>query len=124
MTVFYRIKNFCEKYPWSVAFLILFIAMGVGFFRVDQIADQRTEDLVERRVETLKRDKQFCTAIPNVAEASAQALVNILIANAKRRGDTREEIQRITDLGHLYTDESRRLALEDLPECPKLLALP
>lgn len=101
--------------------MILFVAMCVGFFRVDAIADQRSDDLAERRAENLARDKQFCEAIPNAAEAGAQALVNVLVENSRRQGAAPETIAETRALGVLYVAEARRLVLEDLTQCPQIL---
>lgn len=115
------ITQFGKRYPWTVAFLILFVAMIVGFYRVDQVSDEQNADRIERRAEILERDKQFCRAIPNTAVAGAQALVNILVIQRKRDGDPQSEINALKALGLLYTEEARRLALQQLPECPKIL---
>lgn len=113
--------TFAKRYPWTIAFLILFIAMSVGFFRVQGIYDELQDSRQARIAETLKRDKQFCNAIPNVAESSAQALVNVLVADLRRRNASAEEIRDLVERGRRYTQEARRLALEDLPECPAIL---
>ena len=60
---------------------------------------------------------QFCTAIPNAAAAGAQALVNILVANAEP-GTPQAQIDETRRLGRLYVAEARHLALADLPDCP------
>lgn len=112
--------NFAKRYPWTVAFLILFIAMSVGFFRVEHVQNDLEDDRKARAVENLARDKQFCTAIPNASEAGAQALVNVLVAERRREKAPAAEINDLIQRGRVYTDEARRLAIEDLPECAKI----
>jgi hypothetical protein len=113
--------GFIRRYPWAVAFMILFVAMTVGFFRVDQIDSEQERDRADRRAENLLRDKQFCRAIPNSTVAGAHALVNILEVQNRAEGASEEEISELKKLGLLYTEEARRLALKQLPECPKIL---
>lgn len=115
------LKRFIQRYPWSVAFLILFVAMSVGFYRVEQIDGEQEADRQTRRAENLVRDKQFCRAIPNSTVAGAQALVNILEVQNRQEGASEAEIEQLRSLGVLYTAEARRLALKELPECPKIL---
>jgi hypothetical protein len=116
-----HVKTFGQRYPWTIAFMILLIAMCFGFWRVDQIGDDQAADRVARRAEVLKRDQQFCRAIPNTAVASAQALINIVVAQAMREGASKEAISNMKVKGLAYTEEARRLALAELPECPKIL---
>lgn len=116
--------EFARRYPWTVAFLILFLAMSVGFFRMEHVQNDLEGDRKARALENLARDKQFCNAIPNAAEAGAQALVNVLVADLRRRNGTAKEINDLLERGRRYTNEARRLALRDLPECPKILASP
>ena len=126
--IFPPIRHFCRKYPWTVACLLIILGMVVGFVRVDQISDEQKEvtqqqelDRLQRRAENLQRDKQFCRAIPNSTVAGAQALVNILEAQNRQEGASETEIAQLRALGRLYTGEARRLALEELPECPAIL---
>lgn len=117
----FRIVKYFRHRPWTLAFLILFFAMCLGFLRVDQLSDNQESDREARRAENLKRDQQFCRAIPNTAVAGAQALINVVIAQARVDGATSAELARIKEQGADYTAEARRLALDQLPECPKIL---
>jgi hypothetical protein len=78
--------------------------------------------LNDRRHDRDRQAEQFCRAIPNTAAASAQALVNILVADARRRGVPEREVKQTITLGALYVVEARRLANRDLPECLTILA--
>lgn len=114
----------------------LFVLMG-GVIALQQIDTARTNDA--RRAErdrqaaafarqdarltaqTRKLDRlsdQFCAAIPNVAAASQQALINILVQNAPP-DTTDAEVAETLRLGRLLVAEARRLAQADLPDCPK-----
>jgi hypothetical protein len=118
------LRAFIRRYPWTVAFTILFIAMGFGFWRVEQIDKARESERTDRRAEFLVRDQQFCRAIPNVAVANAQALINVVILQAIRDGRPKSDIEATRERGKEYTSETRRLALEQLPECPRILVTP
>jgi len=84
------------------------------------LIDNARED-AERRDFRAAQDDQFCEAIPNVAEASAQALVDILVADYVRRGVPEARIANTRRLGALYIARARELALVDLPSCPKTI---
>lgn len=114
-------RDFVHRYPWTVAFLILFCAMLLGFLRVQSIQDDVSADRDARTAENLRKDRQFCIGIPNTAESVAQALVNILVADLRENGGSAKEINDLLDLGRRYTDEARQLALSNLPACPKIL---
>lgn len=62
---------------------------------------------------------QFCSAIPNAAGAGAQALVDVLVADARATGESQVEIDNTLRLGVLYVARARELALRDLPDCPR-----
>jgi hypothetical protein len=115
-------RSFVRRYPWTVAFTILFVAMIAGFGRVQNISEGQQEDRNARREESIARDQQFCRAIPTVSVAGAQALINVVLAQNRSEGASASEIRRIKTQGRLYVAEARRLALEQLPECPKILA--
>lgn len=108
-------------YPWSIAFLILFIAMGAGFLRTEQVADDHLADVAKQQQRELARDLQFCTAIPAAATAAARALTIVTIRDSIDRRDTLVDRQKVREMGIFYTTEARRLVLEDLPECQKIL---
>lgn len=104
---------------WQIVVIaVLVLAAGVTI-SAQTLANARSAD--ERRAERDRQAAQFCTAIPNAAVASAQALVNILIGQAIKEGAPRSDIERTTMLGHLFTAEARRLALADLPACPQII---
>jgi hypothetical protein len=117
----FGVVAYFRRYPWTLAFLILFAAMLIGFYRDSTISSDQEAEREVRRAENLARDKQFCRAIPNTAVAGAQALINVVIAQARVDGANAAELTRIKKQGANYTQEARRLALEQLPECPKIL---
>ena len=66
-----------------------------------------------------RQTEQFCEAIPNVAAAGAQALVNIVVNRDREEGTPEAEIRETIAIGEIYVAEARRLALADLPDCPQ-----
>lgn len=60
---------------------------------------------------------EVCVALPNVAANTAEALVNILVADARQRGVPEAEVQETIRLGALYEAEARSLTQGDLTTC-------
>lgn len=72
----------------------------------------------QRREDNAARDAQFCEAIPNVAAATAQSLVDILVDDARKDGATQAQITETKRLGVIYVARARFLARADLTTCP------
>lgn len=88
--------------------LMVLAAAFLGSFAIIQNASERADQTA-----------QFCKAIPNAAAASAQALVDVLVADAEHRGVPYAQIQRTRDLGRIYVRRARFRALGYLPSCPQ-----
>jgi len=71
----------------------------------------------QRRADLERRDAQFCKAIPNVAAATAQSLVDILVEQAAKEGAPSAQIAETKRLGRLYVSRARVLARADLTTC-------
>lgn len=87
------------------AALILFFSAVTGW-QITQNAQERNREI-----------EQLCEAVPAAATASAQALVNTLVAENNRRGRPSAENERLLFLGRLWEIEARRLTLREIPEC-------
>lgn len=72
-----------------------------------------------RRAQRLEQISQLCTAVPNAAAAGAQALIDTLVADARRRGVSAPQIAETERLGALYVTRARYLTVQDLTSCPK-----
>lgn len=121
----WRVLKFIDRYPWTLAFLILFVAMLVGIFRIEHVDNDQARYRGAILSEMIVRDRQFCDAIPNSAEAAAMAHTEIMIQDALDRGPvTAEEINRLKALGDEFAFKLRRLVIEDLPQCQKVWRTP
>lgn len=113
--------EFGRQYPWTVAFVILFAAMIAGFLAIGHINSRQQADREERISNDARIDRQFCVAIPEVAAASAEALVNTARRQAIRNNSSSEELEELNRQGVIYIAEARQLAESKLPSCPRIL---
>lgn len=88
--------------------LLALAAAALGSWQV--IVNSHEDDRINR---------QLCRAIPNSAARTAQALVDVLVADAQRRGVPAAQIANTRRLGAIYVHRARQLALSDLPACPE-----
>lgn len=94
-----------------LGYLVLAGGMILGLVQLRNLSDTRKAD---RDAQTA----EFCRAIPNASAAAAQALVDVLVADAVRRGRSPADTKR---LGVLYVERARLVALRDLPSCAPLV---
>lgn len=100
--------------------LVVLATSFVGGFAI--IANGRQSDAEARQRAEITR--QFCTAIPNVASRTAQALVDVVVADDKAHHIPQARIDNTVRLGRLYVGRARTLALEDLPACKQIKEAP
>lgn len=100
--------------------LVVLATSFVGGYAIIANGRQNDED-ARQRVEITK---QFCTAIPAVAARTAQALVDVLVADARTHHVPQARIDNTIRLGRIYVGRARTLALEDLPACKQIKEAP
>lgn len=120
-----RVVRFARKAArlhWqAIAISVLVLATAaVGSYAIISNGQQNDEDA--RRAVAI--NAQFCTAIPNVAARTAQALVDILVTDATAHHVPRARIDNTRRLGRLYVSRARLLALSDLPACTQIKEAP
>jgi hypothetical protein len=111
---------FGVAYFIGVLIAVLLVVVVVQNSRRNDRQDARAQEIQDQARIALAVNKALCTAIPNVAGRTAQALLDILVADARRHHRPEAGIRDTQRLGRLYITHARALALSDLRACTKL----